>query len=254
MAIQWYPRYPGDYSRDTRSLSLAEHGAYTLLLDELYVTAKPLPSDLMQLHRICGAHSQAEQAAVAKVIERYFVKSMGGWVQLRAMLEIQKQLKISEKRRAAAYKSHGVGLALEGPEAPALALPEQTHPHLHPHLHPELQLQPQRAYALPPWLDVQAWTEWEVYRRERRKTLTPSTARKQIKFLEQNQADHVAIINKAIEKGWQGLFPLQEDHGGKAGTGGDVKVAPGVSARDRVGRATASRSGAARKRGEGGDT
>lgn len=129
MAIQWYPRYPGDYSRDTRSLSLSEHGAYTLLLDELYVTRKPLPKDIMQLHRICNAHGPAEQAAVASVIQRFFTESQGGWVQMRAIAEIQKQANISRKRRIAALKSHGMELALEPSGADANDVQLQTHPH-----------------------------------------------------------------------------------------------------------------------------
>ena len=50
----WYPHYPGDYGRDTGHLSLIEHGAYRLLLDHCYMTAKPRRS-LARGYRGCKA-------------------------------------------------------------------------------------------------------------------------------------------------------------------------------------------------------
>ncbi len=249
MASQpWFPFYWGDYVQDTASLSLTEHGAYLKLLGALYTEQRSLPADWPALFRSCGAHDEVERQAVVTVVDRYWVKTLDGIEQPRAMVEIEKRRHIAERNTRIARDRYQSGTSAAPDHhqnrtstSTSISTSRDT-------------VTATRAYALPPWLDVQAWTEWEVYRRERRKTLTPSTARKQIKFLEQNQADHVAIINKAIEKGWQGLFPLQEDHGGKAGTGGDTKVVAGVSARDRVGRATASRSGANRQRREGGDT
>lgn len=70
--MNFYKRYPADYARKTARLSLAQHGAYTLLLDEIYSTEAPLPADLGELCRLCRAMSKPEQDAVRFVAERFF--------------------------------------------------------------------------------------------------------------------------------------------------------------------------------------
>ncbi len=61
-----------DYAKKTSRLTLAQHGAYTLLLDELYITETGLPADLTELYRICRAMNKAEQEAVKFVAETFF--------------------------------------------------------------------------------------------------------------------------------------------------------------------------------------
>src|SRR5690606_10366863 len=62
----------GDYQRDTAHLSLAEHGAYTMLLDTYCSVEKPLPEDLASLYRVCRAMTRLEQQAVKNVAEQLF--------------------------------------------------------------------------------------------------------------------------------------------------------------------------------------
>lgn len=70
--MNFYKRYMADYAQKTAQLSLAEHGAYTLLLDEFYSTEKPLPADYTALYRICRAMDKREQEAVKFVADKYF--------------------------------------------------------------------------------------------------------------------------------------------------------------------------------------
>lgn len=70
--MNYFELYPGDYRRDTGRLSLAEHGAYLLLMADYYASEKPLPADLGALCRIVGAQGKAEQQAVKAVAEQYF--------------------------------------------------------------------------------------------------------------------------------------------------------------------------------------
>lgn len=70
--MNFYKRFMGDYTRDTAHLSLAEHGAYTLLLDHYYSTEQPLPADAAALYRICRAFEKAEQKAVIAVADAFF--------------------------------------------------------------------------------------------------------------------------------------------------------------------------------------
>jgi uncharacterized protein YdaU (DUF1376 family) len=70
--VNFYKRYPADYGKKTARLTLAQHGAYTLLLDEFYLTEAPLPADMGELYRICRAMRAPEQEAVRVVAERFF--------------------------------------------------------------------------------------------------------------------------------------------------------------------------------------
>jgi len=65
---------------------------------------------------------------------------------------------------------------------------------------------------LPGWLDKEAWSEWEQYRKEIKKKLTPLTIKQQIRFLEKNKNDHIEIINTSISNGWTGLFPIKKQY------------------------------------------
>jgi uncharacterized protein YdaU (DUF1376 family) len=120
--LQWYPRYTGDYARKTKHLTMLEHGAYTLLLDYYYATAKPLqcfsiatsnaPSnadllpDHSRIYRICGAITRAEQEAVDNILEMFFEIEAGqGYVNKRAMQVIEQQQQKHDNRVEAGRKS-----------------------------------------------------------------------------------------------------------------------------------------------------
>lgn len=70
--MNYYERYCGDYQRDTAHLSLAEHGAYTMLLDTYFSVEKPLPAEFPSLYRVCRAMTRIEQQAVRTVAEQFF--------------------------------------------------------------------------------------------------------------------------------------------------------------------------------------
>lgn len=70
--MNYFEFYAGDYLRDTGALTLAEHGAFLLLMAAYYATEKPLPSDNPTLFRLVRAMSEDEQNAAIKVAEMYF--------------------------------------------------------------------------------------------------------------------------------------------------------------------------------------
>ncbi len=76
--MNYFEFYMGDYARDTAHLSLAEHGAYLLLLSACYGTEKALPGDYGALYRIARAMEQDEQAAVRKVADQFFPVGQDG--------------------------------------------------------------------------------------------------------------------------------------------------------------------------------
>lgn len=76
--MNFYKRFMSDYAKKTARLTLAQHGAYTLLLDEVYTTEQPLPADVNDLYRICRAMTKDEQAAVRFVADTYFSADENG--------------------------------------------------------------------------------------------------------------------------------------------------------------------------------
>ena len=93
--------------RDTGHLSLAEHGAYTLMLDVHYATAKPLPASKDALFRFLRAVTKDEQSAVTAVLTQFWAEGDGGWINARATVEIAKarvqaatNQRISDEREA----------------------------------------------------------------------------------------------------------------------------------------------------------
>lgn len=100
MTRPWYPRFPGDYARKTPHLSLAEHGAYALLMDHYYTVGGPLPADDKQLLRVVRANSSTEKQATLAVLEQFFQRHENHYIQNRAEKELSRGRKIAETRRS----------------------------------------------------------------------------------------------------------------------------------------------------------
>lgn len=67
----FFPMYPADYRAKTHGLTLAEHGAYNLLIMEYWIRGGPIPDDNRVLARICSA-SEREWSQVANTVRGYF--------------------------------------------------------------------------------------------------------------------------------------------------------------------------------------
>lgn len=100
--MNYYKHHLGDYAKDTRHLSMLEHGAYRLLLDHYYATEKPIPDHLCE--RITNARTGAERKAVRSVLEQFFTKLNGSWFSSKCEEIIgesfSKSRKASESARA----------------------------------------------------------------------------------------------------------------------------------------------------------
>lgn len=88
--MNFFKLYIGDYQRDTGTLTLAEHGAYVLMLQHLYATEKPLPTG-RELHRLLRAENKAERDAIDNVACRFWRLADDGLVNDRALEEIKKR-------------------------------------------------------------------------------------------------------------------------------------------------------------------
>ncbi len=102
--LHWYARYFDAYLRDTKHLTLLEHGAYNLLLDHYYQQKGDVPYDLARLARVCNAFADEEQKALAKIIDEFFtIDGRSGKIRnRRADEEMKIAFEISDKRRSAA--------------------------------------------------------------------------------------------------------------------------------------------------------
>lgn len=111
MTLPWYPRDMGLYARDTKHLTMLEHGAYNLLLDYYYsngpialdasnshISNASLLLDHSRVHRICGAVTKEEQKAVDNIIIMFFVKEGDFYRHNKADEVIEKQIKTHENR------------------------------------------------------------------------------------------------------------------------------------------------------------
>lgn len=81
--------YIGDYQRDTGHLSIAEHGAYLLMLQHHYATEKPLPTG-KALHRLLRAESRTDREAIDAVVAQFWQETNAGLINERSEIEIRK--------------------------------------------------------------------------------------------------------------------------------------------------------------------
>lgn len=106
--MPWYKRNMREYKDDTADLSLAEHGAYTLLLDLFYIRmGEPLPAKLEALFRMVGAIKPDEQEAVASVVSRYWHEVEGGLINGRALREIDAAKGRAEQNKENRHSTNG---------------------------------------------------------------------------------------------------------------------------------------------------
>jgi len=80
-----------------------------------------------------------------------------------------------------------------------------------------------------------SWNEWLEYLKQKRKTPTPITIKKQLNQLEKtNEKDAIETIHRSIQNGWQGLFPSDGKNSkftrraNSGGTRGDTSAGEGI--------------------------
>ena len=117
MSRPWYPFYFSDYEAKTSHLTLAEHGAYSLLMGAYYKTGKPLPANAVQLQKICRVFADDEVAALHSVLRQYFILRDGFYYNSRCEEEIEKANNISKVRSESASSRYANAGANAGANA-----------------------------------------------------------------------------------------------------------------------------------------
>lgn len=91
----------GDYLRDTGHLSIAEHGAYLLMLQHFYATERPLPVG-KALHRLLRAESKTDRDAIDAIARLFWIETDGGLVNQRGLKEFARTEEVAATNRAIA--------------------------------------------------------------------------------------------------------------------------------------------------------
>lgn len=102
----WYPFYVGDYLQKTAHLSLAEHGAYRLLIDHYMATRHFLPKNHTILYQICRVFRLKDRRIIDDILMQFFVKKDEGYFHDKCEEIIAKQLNISKSQSARATLGH----------------------------------------------------------------------------------------------------------------------------------------------------
>lgn len=181
--MHYYKRHLGDYAKDTRHLTLLQHGAYTLLLDWYYSSEHPIPAN--RCDRIANASTPTERQAVRFVLTDFFVETPDGWISRRADAEIAAMRAKSDKaansakarwvcnqamrshseRNAAAELSQCDGNASHYP----LSIKEQ-----HQKKEPREKSARAAPLARPTGVTEQTWADWLTLRKTKKASVTPT--------------------------------------------------------------------------------
>jgi uncharacterized protein YdaU (DUF1376 family) len=113
----WMPLYIGDYLRDTARLTVAEHGAYLLLIMDYWVNGPP-PDDDAKLAAIVRATPTTWRRKLRPTIELFFQKTDGFWRQKRIDFERARAHELNEQKRKAGQASAAARRARDGTAQP----------------------------------------------------------------------------------------------------------------------------------------
>ena len=88
--VNHYPHHIGDFNNATRHLTRVERSLYRDMIELYYDTEQPLNSDTNKVARRILASTEEERAAMALVLEEFFVLQDDGWHNARCDAEIAK--------------------------------------------------------------------------------------------------------------------------------------------------------------------
>lgn len=219
MAVSFYRFFPGDYARDTRHLSMVEHGAYRLMLD-CYYTTGPLPGDPERVSRMVSALTDMERAAVVVILAEFFTLADGQYRQARCDDELVHQAnkgvssRASASRRwacernANAYANADANAMRTGMRIGMPNVCEQVCQN------DAIQNQNQKKKArwfCPDGVEPDSWEDWLQVRGRKKAASTENAYKRVCAKLEEFRVagqDVNAVVAKAAMSGWSDLYAL----------------------------------------------
>ena len=217
-----YDRYPGDYLRDTLTLTAAQDGMYGRLIDYYYTTEKPIPED--DAESVTRCRNDDDRTITQWVLYRFFTLTPLGWRHNRIEREIAKaRPRIEAARinglRGGRPRQKPSGFPLGNPEHN----PEETQVESSPSPSPspstkqgQKKKQPSQATAsafeIPDWLDKEVWAAFLEMRKKKR---CPPTHRAcalliaELTKLSEKGHDPVAVLDQSILNSWTDVYPIK---------------------------------------------
>lgn len=122
----WYKFNIHDYQRDTSHLSILEHGAYRLLIDQCYLSGGSLPLDLEAIYRLARAMTKQEQATIRGVLGLFFTKTDEGYRNGRISREVDALSLAGSKSRSNGAKGGRPPNSLSGSDSEVENEPENN--------------------------------------------------------------------------------------------------------------------------------
>lgn len=98
--VKYFELSIASYQGKTAHLSLAEHGAYTLMMMVFYSSEKPLPADRRVLYRLLRAESPAERKAIDTVAKEFWSEKEGKLTNPRCDETLSRYLEWVAKQKA----------------------------------------------------------------------------------------------------------------------------------------------------------
>ena len=148
--MNYFELHIGDYQRKTAHLSLAEHGAYNLMLQTFYSGERPLPKDRKVLFRLLRAESKVDKQAVETVIREFWLEGPDGLVNKRASEVVTEYRGWVEQQRANGKRRGKPNVSQASSDGLANGKPNGGTPILTPHLDHDLDTTPHTTPHGPP--------------------------------------------------------------------------------------------------------
>lgn len=198
-------------------MDATEFGAYMSLLVCCYKSNNKLPTDDKRLARMARVSPRIWKKIKDIVLEKF--KLSDGYVShTRVQKELDKYQTLSKKNKSNALKKNKTQEPV-GKRNKSQNQANTNNNNQSPNnniITPNPLNKGKEFFDIPNFVDGDVWMRWVKFRKEKKKTLTPTTIEAQIKKItkwHEGGHDVNAIIEQSIAQGWVGLFELKKGNG-----------------------------------------
>jgi uncharacterized protein YdaU (DUF1376 family) len=215
--MHYYQFNIADYQTHTRHLSLIQDICYRRMLDWVYLHEKPLPSEPKEVARILLLNECLTD--VEQVLNEYFTLVEHGWVNVRALSEIQSY---NDKLHKASLAGKASGIARKNNIKQSVKKDKQTfndrstdvelNNNHKPLTNNQNKTIAKETFALPEWVNQEHWNIW-LEKNKKKTDSQKQLALNKLKRWKDAGLDYKQALEDAAEGGWQGLHePKQKGY------------------------------------------
>jgi len=232
--VNHYPRHIGDWMRDTVHLSEQQECLYLRLIDQYYAREKPLPTDVEACNRLARASTTYSRQLVSALLKEFFHLEPDGWHHKRCDIELDAYHAKSESARKSAKirwseRNANASANASDPQSVGNANQNQNQNHIKP--------KPKTIgeATLPEGVSTKLWQAFTKHRTRLKAPLTDEAGYliiTKLKKLATDGFNPVAVIEQSMERGWKGVFPI--DNQGASSNGHQPKYESRIAEQERV--------------------